>query len=160
MAVHRNLIANYLGQAWVAVMGLAFIPFYIRYMGVEAFGMVGLYLSLQVLLMLLDMGLTPTMSREMARFSGGEHTVRGIHNLLRSVEVVVMSVIFLIVGTTLLAAPWIAGHWLQVQSIPLQTVTDAIGIIGAVVVLRMLEGIYRSCLIGLQQQVALNVAAA
>jgi hypothetical protein len=36
MALKRNVIANYLGQGWVAIMGLAFIPLYIKYLGIEA----------------------------------------------------------------------------------------------------------------------------
>lgn len=39
----RNLIANYLGQGWTALMGLAFIPLYIRYLGIEAYGLIGLF---------------------------------------------------------------------------------------------------------------------
>ena len=39
----RNLIANYLGQGWTALMGLAFIPLYIQYLGIEAYGLIGLF---------------------------------------------------------------------------------------------------------------------
>jgi cephalosporin hydroxylase len=46
---------------------------------------------LQAWLRLLDMGLTPTMSREMARFTGGSHTVGSIRDLLRSIEAVVLT---------------------------------------------------------------------
>jgi len=43
MSFRRNVIASYLGQAWVALMGLAFIPIYIRYLGIEAWGVMGLF---------------------------------------------------------------------------------------------------------------------
>ena len=66
----RNLVANYAGQAWSAVMGLAFIPVYIHYLGVEAYGLIGLFAVLQAWLALLDMGLTPTLAREMGRYTG------------------------------------------------------------------------------------------
>ena len=65
----RNLIANYLGQGWAALMGLAFIPLYIKYLGIEAYGLIGLFALLQAWLSLLDMGMTPTLGREMARFT-------------------------------------------------------------------------------------------
>jgi O-antigen/teichoic acid export membrane protein len=39
----RNLIANYLGQGWTALVGLAFIPLYIKYLGIEAYGLIGLF---------------------------------------------------------------------------------------------------------------------
>lgn len=47
MAFKRNLIANYLGQSWTALMGLAFIPLYIKYLGIEAYGLIGLFALLQ-----------------------------------------------------------------------------------------------------------------
>lgn len=68
----RNLIANYLGQGWNALMGLAFVPLYIKYLGMEAYGLIGLFALLQAWLSLLDMGMTPTLNPEMARFSGGQ----------------------------------------------------------------------------------------
>ena len=30
MSIRRNVIANYLGQGWAAVMGLAFVPIYVE----------------------------------------------------------------------------------------------------------------------------------
>ncbi|MBS1199036.1 MAG: polysaccharide biosynthesis protein, partial [Proteobacteria bacterium] len=41
--LRRNLIANYLGQGWAAIMGMAFVPLYIKYLGVESYGLIGLF---------------------------------------------------------------------------------------------------------------------
>src|SRR3972149_12226265 len=84
----RNIIANYLGSAWNALMGLAFIPLYIHYLGIEAYGLIGVFILLQAWMVLLDMGITPTFSREMARFTAGSHTPQSIGDLVRSVELV------------------------------------------------------------------------
>ena len=32
-AIKHNIVANYLGSGWNALMGLAFIPLYIHYLG-------------------------------------------------------------------------------------------------------------------------------
>ena len=40
MSLKKNILANCLGQGWSAVMGLAFIPLYIRYLGMEAYGLI------------------------------------------------------------------------------------------------------------------------
>ena len=69
--IKRNLIANFLGQGWTALMGLAFIPVYIKYLGIEAYGLIGIFAVLHAWLTLLDVGMTPTLGREMARFTGG-----------------------------------------------------------------------------------------
>ena len=78
----RNLIANYLGQGWTAIMGLVFIPLYIKYLGIESYGLIGLFGVLQAWLSLLDMGMTPTLSREMARFTAGTHSAASIREPL------------------------------------------------------------------------------
>ena len=41
---------------------------------------------LQSWIYLLDMGMTPTLGREMARFTGGSRSAQSIRDLLRSIE--------------------------------------------------------------------------
>ena len=71
MSLKKNVIANYFGNGWAAIMGLVFIPVYIRFLGMEAYGLIGLYAFLQTALVIVDAGLSPTLSREMSRFAGG-----------------------------------------------------------------------------------------
>ena len=73
-------------------MGLAFIPLYIRFLGIEAYGLIGLFALLQAWLSLLDMGLTPTLGREMARFTGGSRSAESIRDLLRSIEFIALAI--------------------------------------------------------------------
>ena len=153
----RNLIANYLGQGWAAVMGLAFIPVYIKYLGVESFGLIGLFGVLQAWLSLLDMGMTPTLSREMACFTAGTRSVAAIRDLLRSIEVVAVAVAVMIAAGVGFSATWLATSWLQAEKLPVSVVAQAFVIMGAVTALRFIEGIYRSSITGLQRQVLLNV---
>jgi O-antigen/teichoic acid export membrane protein len=153
----RNLIANYLGQGWVALMNIAFIPWYIKYIGIEAYGMIGLFAVMQAWLTLLDMGMAPTLNREMGRFTGGAQTAASIRDLLRSVEAVVMVVGCLIVIGLWASAGWLASEWLQTEDLATTTVEQALTIMGAVIALQFLGSIYRSCLIGLQRQVLFNV---
>lgn len=158
MSLKKNAIANYLGQGWVALMGLAFVPVYIRYLGVEAWGLVGFMSMMQAWLMLLDMGLSPTLSREMARFQAGAHSAQSIRNLLRSLEVIYGGVALAVVGIVWFAAPWIAVHWLSATQLPTPSVAHAIGMMGLVLAARMVEQVYRSAIQGLQRQVWLNGA--
>lgn len=67
----RNLFANYSGQVWTALMGFLFVPIYVHQLGVEAYGVIGMFGALIAWLALLDAGLKPALGREMARFTGG-----------------------------------------------------------------------------------------
>lgn len=153
----RNLIANYLGQGWTALMGLAFIPLYIQYLGIEAYGLIGLFAVLTAWLSLLDMGMTPTLSREMARFTGGSHSAQFIRDLLRTIEVITFGIALFIAGSVALGSNWIATHWLTAEELPVEVVAQAFTIMGLVTALRFAESIYRSSIVGLQRQVLFNI---
>ena len=64
-----NIVANLLGQSWSVLVSIAVIPLYIKFLGIEAYGLLGFYMMLQGILQVLDLGLSPTMNRELARYS-------------------------------------------------------------------------------------------
>ena len=150
------MLANFAGQGISALMGIAFVPIYIRYLGVEAWGLVGFMAMMQAWLILLDMGLTPTLNREMARFRAGAHSAQGIRDLLRSLEIIYAGIALGIMLLVWLAAPWVAQHWLSAERLPAGTIAQAIAIMGVVLAARMTEQVYRGAIQGLQHMVWLN----
>lgn len=160
MSLKKNVIANYLGQGWSGLIGLAFVPLYIKYLGIEAYGLIGIFALLQAWLTLLDMGMTPTLNREMARFTAGAHTPQSIRDLLRSLEIICFGVAALIGLLIWAASGWLASDWLRADKLPLDVVAQAIAIMGGVAALRFVEGIYRGAILGLQRQVFFNVVNA
>ena len=157
MSLKKNVIANYFGQGWSALMGLAFVPLYIKYLGMEAFGLIGLFAMLQAWLTLFDMGMTPTISREMSRFKGGAYTLQSIRNLLYSIELICILIsVFIAIGVWL-ASGWLATDWLRAEKLPVETVAQAFSVMGVVTALRFMEGFYHGAIVGLQRQILLNV---
>jgi O-antigen/teichoic acid export membrane protein len=160
VSVKRNVIANYLGQGWAALMGLAFLPVYIKHLGIESYGLIGLFTVLQAWLTLLDMGMTPTLNREMARFSAGAHSSQSIRDLLRSLEMVCLGLAALIGLGVWATSGWLAHDWLHADRLPSAVVAHALSVVALVIALRFVEGVYRGALFGLQRQVWYNVVNA
>lgn len=154
----KNLIANYFGQFWTAVMGVAFLPLYIKYLGIDSYGLIGFFSALFACLMLMDLGLTSALSREMARFTGGLYSPQEIRNLLRSVEIVVVFLAFLIYIIGFLFSDLLANEWINSTNLTADIVSKAISVMSLVASLRFLEGIYKSCIAGLQEHIKLNIA--
>ncbi|MDP4299856.1 lipopolysaccharide biosynthesis protein [Leptothrix discophora] len=152
----RNLVASYLSQIYVAIVGIVIVPFYIRYMGTEAYGLVGFYAMLQAWFQLLDMGLSPTLSRQTARLSGGAITALELRRLLRVLEGIFYGVALLGTVAIGLGADWIATRWLQAQSLPLEQVTLSVELMACIVGLRWVAGLYRGAIGGFEQQVWLG----
>jgi O-antigen/teichoic acid export membrane protein len=157
LSLKKNVIANYLGQGWRALMGLAFVPLYIKYLGIEAYGLIGIFAILQAWLSLLDMGMKPALSLEMARFKAGAHDVRTIRNLLRSVEIIAIGVAATVALGIWAVADWLASDWLKAENLPQNVVVQAISVMGVVTALRFVENIYVSAVVGLQRQVLENI---
>lgn len=156
MPLKKNIISNYLSQGWSALMGLAFVPLYIKYLGMEAYGLIGVFAVLQGVLTLLDMGMTPTLTREMARFKAGVHTSQTIRELMYSLVVISVGIVIVIASTLWITSDWLAQNWLHAEKLPLSIVSKSIAIMGIIVALRFFESIYRGAILGLQTQVWLN----
>jgi O-antigen/teichoic acid export membrane protein len=151
-----NILANFLGNSWTVLVNLGLVPLYIYFMGIEAYGLVGFFVVLQGLFSLLDMGLSATLSREMARLSALRDTAQEMRNLLRTLETVYW-VVAVVIGLVviILAAP-IAHHWVQPGQLSSETVKKAVMLMGIGMALQWPFSLYAGGLMGLQRQVMLN----
>ena len=158
--VRRNIIANFAGRAWSALMALAFLPLYIRFLGIESYGLIGVFVSLTALLSVFDMGLSTTLNRELARLSTNNGLAQEARDLVRTFELIYWGTGILLGGGIALLAPLIARDWLSAQGMGVQTVEQAILLIGLVVALQWPNSLYSGGLMGLQRQVLLNAIRA
>ena len=85
--VKKNFAANLAGSGWAALTGLACTPLYIKFLGMEAYGLIGFFLMLQGVVNILDLGLSPTMTREMARYSALPEKAGEARDFVRTLEV-------------------------------------------------------------------------
>src|ERR1035437_3104396 len=157
MSLKKNVVANYFGQGWSALMSLAFVPLYIRYLGIESYGLIGIFALLQAWLALLDMGMRPALGREMARFTGGAHNAQSIRDLLRSIELIGIAIAGAITLGIWAASGWLATHWVTAKHLSPNVIAHAFVVMGLVTALRFLQDIYVSCSVGLQRQVQQNM---
>lgn len=156
MSFKRNILANYVSQLYVTLMGIVMVPIYVRYMGAEAYGLVGFFLMLQAWFQLLDMGLTPTMARATASFNGGAGDGLNLRRLLRALESVFIGIAILGVAGMMAGAGFIADSWLKVQYLSLVEVQHAVMLIAVIVALRWVCGLYRGAINGFERLVWLS----
>ena len=155
--VRTNIIANYSGRAWASLLSLAFVPIYIKLLGVEVYGLLGIFMSLSALLSLLDMGLSVTLSRELSRMSSDKSSAQKARDLVRTFEIIYWCTGILIGITIVLLAPLLAKHWINAGEVGIETVEASLMIMGMSIAVQWPAGIYSGGLMGLQRQVVLNV---
>ncbi len=156
MSLKRNIFANYISQIYITIIGIVILPLYIKYMGAEAYGLIGFFAMMQACFNLLDMGLTPTMARETARFRGGATDALSYRRLVRALEGIFLAVALAGGGAMLVAADYIANDWLQASQLPVAEVQIAVQLMAIIIVMRWMCGLYRGAISGSERLVWLG----
>lgn len=155
-SVKRNLTANFLGNAWTALLGLGLVPIYIRFLGIEAYGLIGVFVTLTGLLALLDLGLGSTVNRETARLAVREGAAQQMRDLVRTLEIPYWAVGALIASIVVAASPILAYQWVRPENLEPAAVLTAFVIMGLTIAVQWPLSFYSGALMGLQRQVLLN----
>jgi len=150
MGIGRNLVAGFASSVWTAVIGLAVIPFYVKYLGHEGYGLIGFLVTAQAVLQVLDLGLATSINREIAREAqSGDlsdapallHTVAAIYWIMAGVIALAM----------LALSHFIAANWLSAETLAIDDLAYAVMLIGLVIAVRWPGQLYQGALMGAQR---------
>ncbi|SDH17211.1 Membrane protein involved in the export of O-antigen and teichoic acid [Pseudomonas benzenivorans] len=156
LSLKINIIANYASQLYVTAVGILILPLYIKYMGAEAYGLVGFFTMLQACFFLLDIGLTPTIGRETARYHGGAMSALAYRQMFRALSIIFVIIAVIGGGGLWLLSEVVATSWLNVTELPMGEVVLAVQIMGISVALRWMGGLYRGVITGSERLVWLS----
>ena len=156
----RNIIANFLGRGWSAISVYIFVPFYVKFLGIESYGLVGFYAVLQGVFAFANFGLIQTLGRELARLSVVKDSEQEMRGLVRTLELLFLGVAVLISLIVALGAPIIAENWINAQGLDNEVVEKTVVLMGISIGLLFPFNILQGGLLGLQQQVKSNIIIA
>ncbi|MDP3229861.1 MAG: oligosaccharide flippase family protein [Acidovorax sp.] len=150
-----NIIFNFLGSAWLGILTLAVTPIQVHFLGVEAFGFVGLITILQVLLGSLDLGISATVTKVVS--SDHSHQRSASANAVNTASTVYWVIAFLIAALLWLNSGKVATFWLSSTQLDPVTITLGIQIIAVYLGLRWPVAFYTGVISGLQRMDVLNL---
>jgi len=154
--VQKNLLANFLGKGWSAAVAIAFVPVYTSYLGIEAYGLVGVFSILTALVNLFDFGLSATVNRELARRTAQNAGTDETRDLVRTLEVIYWSIGAALAVAVLAGAGLLASHWVRAGSLPVPVIRTSIALMAGVLALQWPLSFYGGGLLGLQRQALWN----
>jgi O-antigen/teichoic acid export membrane protein len=138
------------------LIGIIMTPYYISQLGPEAYGLVAFFTMLTVWMNVLDLGISPTLSREVAAARVKHNGMYEFRKLLRSFEVIFLCIsLFISIGFFVLRG-FIASEWVKAVELPYNVVIQCIMIFGSLVSLRWFSSLYRSLISGLEEHLLLN----
>lgn len=153
----RNLSANFAGTIWQSIIGLIFTPIYISFIGIESWGLIGIFATLQAVFGILDIGLSNTINRELARLSVLVDREQEMKDILRTLETIYWFIAITVGIIVFLLSETVANYWIIANNLTPEQIKHSFIVMGVVISLRMPIGFYTGGLIGLQEQVLLNL---
>src|SRR5258708_16199402 len=157
--LRANIFANIAGQAWLVLVSILCTPFLIKLLGVEAYGLIAFYALLQNFMQILDLGMGPTVNREIARAWSPNNKEGNGNELARFVTT--MERWYWILGSAagsalFVAAPYIVAAWLRPEQLSVEEMAQSARLMGILACLQWPLLFYQNGLLGMQRQVALN----
>ena len=150
----KQFIANVIGRAWVLLSNVVFIPIYLHILGIHNFGVVALFTAAVSLISFLDMGLSPTLAREL---NDQIHSPAEKLNLLFTYEIVYASLVFIIVVAALLLPTEAYRLIISTDDLARPEVANSIHLVFSAAAVLLLFNFYVAGILGIEQQVKGNI---
>lgn len=154
------LAASIASRLWVALIGIVAVPLYVRVLGIESYGLVGVFTSLQVFISFLDLGLGAALIREVGRLSASEGSRQKVQDVAWTCELTYISIAVVIGVGLAFAGGAVVDHWLQLKQLRPEEARQAMLYAAIAIALQWPNGIYSTGLAAMQRQVLLATVSA
>lgn len=142
-----------LSRIVAALVGIFFVPVYVKLVGIESYGLISFYATLVGTLSLLDLGLSTAISRQIAidRSQGSE--LKNTYDLIFSVELIYWGIALVLGLLIVLGSGFIATSWINAKDLPVTTISESVMLMGVVFAFQFPMSIYNGAMIGFEMQI-------
>lgn len=151
MAIKSKLIFSYLAQFYVVFLTIYVAPKYIKYLGMDFYGLIGFFTIAQVWMQLLDFGSTGLISRESAKVRYGSLDRKLFSRLFSVVEKYFFFTAVTLIACVFLFQNKVSKLFFNNSINYLEDDHKAIVYLLITVVLRWVSGLYRSHINGSEE---------
>ena len=148
-----NALANILGKFWGILSNFIFLPLYIRYLGLENYSIIAFTLILTSIMSILDVGLTSTLSRELASV---QNSNKEKFNIFNTLETFYFFIVIASITIVFSLSNYLSSNWINLAHINPDAVSYYIKIVSFGIGLEIILRFYIGGLLGLEKQVLAN----
>lgn len=156
--VKTALSVSIAARAVAAVSGLLALPVYLGHLGVEAYGVVGLFASMQAVIAFMEFGLATTLTRLLARASLDASALAQARDATLTFERAYLGLAIVAALLLAVSAPWIASTWVNLHSLTTAEVTLSLQLAAVSLAFGWPTNLYSAGLAGLHRQVPLAIS--
>lgn len=126
------------------------VPIYIKYLGLEAYGLISFYTSMLIFFQILDFGMYQTLIGEISR-SFFQRSKEKIASLIHSLAIINGVIAVTIILFFLLFSSWVASNWIKANSFDINELSNILILIGILIGSRWPILVYQGGLYGIQK---------
>jgi O-antigen/teichoic acid export membrane protein len=156
MSLRANIFANYAGVVIATILTFLVTPIYLRWLGAEAYGLVGIASMIQGWIMLLNAGLAPVAGRTAAEASAGKVDWLVAGRFFRTIDWLLAALSFPILCMLIFSSHWLATHWLKKGNLDTATIALSLILLVVMTLIRLSAGVSRGIIANMEAQVWLN----
>lgn len=150
------LTANFLYKLFSVILPIIFVPYFLNFLGIESYGLIGYYYTLTTIFVLLDLGIGTFIAKELAQKKALNCSIVSISNFVRSFEVYYWSISFAILLLFFIASHFVTTTWIHSEGYDLQRINTILKLMGITFFFQFPLTIYCAIYMGLNRQVMLN----
>lgn len=149
-----DLSVNFAARFWSAAAGLIAVPAYLSMLGLEQYGLLGFYTTLQGVLLIFDLSLGAALARELARAPRPlDDAARDLARTFSCSAILIAGGIALLL---VLLAPWVADGWLRAGSLDPDRLRLAVELLALALAASLPPALYHQGLVGMGLLVMAN----
>lgn len=151
----KNIFINLTASSWHILLNILFVPVYIRLLGIEAYGIIGFYLGLQVVVSTFDFGLGSTALRKITQYRiNGLQT--DINDFLKTVEVVIFIISGCLLVLIVVLKNYLFVDWFNTDSYSSNDINNILTIMSISVITQLPINFYRNVFMGFEEHMSFN----
>lgn len=139
-------------RIWGAVLAIVLVPVYVKLLGIESYGLVAFYGTLAGALALLDLGLSASISRQVAIYKTQHNKEKDLNDLVFSVEIINWAIALVVGILIVVLSNNIAIHWVKNKTLPIATIQQSVMLMGLIFAFQFPTSVYDGAMVGLQKQ--------
>lgn len=141
----------------IALILLVVTPIYLRYLGADSFGLIGVFITLSGVAVLMDAGITPALTRELATQSSTEQGASEIRTVVRTLELIYCLITLAVFAIVFSSTSFLTDHWLKPSSLDKGVVKTCLQLMAVQLAFQLPLSFYTGGFIGMQKQGLMNL---
>lgn len=151
------LLSSYASRGLAVLMPIVITPIVISKLGIEVYSLVGIFVMVQSAISLLDLGIVPTVMREMSRLRASSAQSNELLDTVRTIEIVYLALVSIAFLLGIGISYAVAHYWMHAGLMSAHEVAVIFAVMCVGATANLMGGLYSAVLTANEKQLTLNL---